>query len=222
MEKIREGMEKKHVLIVGAGPSIKKHRDKILSFIDNNKIITLGVNYMTSLCIPDYHLWIDKLQYCELGSCINKKSKLIFSWKEEYDKFIPKHWDGDYTIVRRFDKGTPGQKVKYKNGIIYGWFDRGGLLAIMLAHINKASKISIVGMDGHTYYSREDIESGKEGMHCYGKGHTDRHSWEECKNIDWDVKKKLKRLKEKGFKFSILTPTKYKDHYDPTILNINE
>ena len=71
-------MKDKHVMIVGAGSSVKTYHDKILKYIEENDIVTIGINFMTSLCMPDYHLWTNKKRYIAQNSCIGNKSKLLF------------------------------------------------------------------------------------------------------------------------------------------------
>ena len=47
-------------LIVGAGGTLKEHAGAIKSFIDQSNSSTIGINYMTEFCVPDYHLWTNR------------------------------------------------------------------------------------------------------------------------------------------------------------------
>ena len=127
-------------------------------------------------------------------------------------KLIRKHHDGKYIVVDYEDK--QGVKLDYRDKKIYGCFRTAGVLAIMVAHVMGASKISIVGMDGYTLKSKKDLDKGSGSQHCYGKGFTDDSSWKECVEKDDIVKKALKDLSNYGVKFSILTPTVFADYYD--------
>ena len=77
-------------------------------------------------------------------------------------------------------------------------------------------------MDGLTLHSKEDYDSLKENHHCedYGKSNTAEGSWERCINVDHDILYSLDLLKKYGIKFKIITPTKFKDFYDSTILEV--
>ena len=70
-------------------------------------------------------------------------------------------------------------------------------------------------MDGFTLYSKEDLLSKKVNHHCYGAGYTDDASWNEEVFKDKMVDEGLHALKKYGVDFRILTPTKFKDFYNP-------
>ena len=203
-------------MVIGAGGSLRDYHDKILKYIKDNNIVTIGVNCMTSLCFPDYHLWTNKQRFRDQHGCIGKKSKMLFGcgFSEE---FIRKYYDGDYTIIN-YD-GRSQSYVSYKDGQIRGNFRTAGILSIMIAHINGARKIDVVGMDGFTLYEEKDVKNKKFNQHCYGSGHTDDASWEKDLLKDQMVDDGLHALKEYGVDFRILTPTKFKDFYSPEVLN---
>ena len=99
--------------------------------------------------------------------------------------------------------------------------------AIFYAYIKKASKISVVGNDGYTLYSKKDLKSKKYAQHCYGKGLTDGFTYEYCRKKDWDKYKTLRLLykygkNRYGFGFEIITPTLYQEFYNPNIFKIEE
>jgi len=79
-------------------------------------------------------------------------------------------------------------------------------------------EISIVGMDGYTLHSQQEIGKKKKNQHCYGKGHTDDSTWEECVAKDKMVYESLRSLKDFGINFHILTPTVFKDFYTKGVL----
>jgi len=49
-------MVKKHVLVVGAGGTIKEKEKEISSFLEREQPITIGINKMTEFVTPHYHL----------------------------------------------------------------------------------------------------------------------------------------------------------------------
>lgn len=210
-----KNIKNKHIMIIGAGRSIIDYRDKILKYIKNNDIVTIGINFMTSLCIPDYHLWTNKQRYGTQYDCINKKSKLLFGSGMPV-KNIRMHYDGDYQVVNyKNDKSLP---ISYDGKIIYGNFRTAGILAVMVAYINGASKIDIVGMDGFTLHLKKELESKAKNHHCYGEGYTDDADWEKCLGKDKMVSDGLFALKNYGVDFRILTPTKFESFYYPEVI----
>ena len=212
-----ENIKDKHVVIVGAGASVSNYKNDILKHISQNNALTIGINFMTSLCIPDYHLWTNKKRYISQHSCINKKSKLLFG-SGISDSLIKKYWHGDYIRVNYISKES--KPISYIDGVIYGYYRTAGVLAVMLAHIKKARKIDIVGMDGYTFYSKKSLKNKKESHHCYGKGYTDYANWDKCLLKDKQVDDNLHKLKQYGVEFSIITPTKFIDFYGQTILGV--
>jgi len=200
-------MVKKHVLVVGAGGTIKEKEKEISSFLEREQPITIGINKMTEFVTPHYHLWTNRQRYRDLGSCIKKESVLMFkgSWSK---KIISKHYKGKYVPVHYVDhKGVP---FGYEDGVVKGYFRTAGNLAIMIAHVMNASKISIIGMDGFTLHSTQDLGKGKN-QHCYGKGYTDDATWKDCIKKDKVVDTSLHELAGYGVKFHIITPTKFTD-----------
>ena len=207
----------KTFLIVGAGGSLREYEKQIKGYIEESRAITIGINYMTEFCIPDYHLWTNQQRYRDLGQCISEHSRMIFGHKMP-KKLIRKHFSGDYISVD-YGAGETGG-VDYRDGRIYGSFRTAGTLAIMIAHLMGAAKIYVVGMDGFTLHGREQLESGGKNHHCYGKGYTDDASWQECVGKDEMVYNGLNALAEYGVEFSILTPTKFSKFHDSSVLSV--
>lgn len=208
-------MKDKHVIIIGAGSTISQYKDRLLKYIYDNNIVTIGINRMTSFCIPDYHLWTNKKRFASYHECISDRSKLLFGCGMK-DSFIKKYWDGDYDTIN-FSNNLD-ETISYKGGAIHGNFRTAGILAVMIAHIKGAKKIDIIGMDGYTFYSKNDLINNNSSHHCYGSGFTDDASWEDCVHKDELVYKGLRSLNVYGVKFRIITPTKFGDFYDSTVL----
>jgi hypothetical protein len=213
---IRDIEKDSTIVIAGSGGSIKKYHWRITDFIEKNNAKVLGINYMTNLCTPDYHLWTNKQRYRDLGDCIDDRSVMMFG-EGISEELIRKHHRGDYITIDYIDQ--KGENFGYNDGVIRGHFRTAGTLAIMVAHVMGAKKIHIVGMDGYTLYSRKELEKGDKNHHCYGSGYTDDASWEKCKKKDKKVYSALRGLHEYGIDFDILTPTKFEDFYYKDILN---
>ena len=212
----------KHVLIVGSGHSLTKYWNEIDKFIKNNDLIIIGCNHVNNVLIPDYNIWASSMRWNKYGKFVHKESKLFFA-PGFSEKLIRKYWNGSY---KYYDSNNPllGGK-KYKS--IYNCFKQVGAVAIVWAYQEGASKISIVGMDGYTYYTKKQLKSKKYSQHSEGKGLTLGWDYRIGKKQDKFLNKKLKLLykysKEKyGFGFKILTPTVHTKYYNPKVLDIKE
>ena len=208
----------RNMMVVGAGGTLREYEKQIKSFIKNNDVMTIGINYMTEFCIPDYHLWTNQQRYRDLGWCISPSSKMMFGCGMPI-KLIRKHHQGDYITVDYTKKGA--DKVDYRDGKIYGNFRTAGSLAIMIAHLLGAENIYVVGMDGYTLHSQEELKKSKKNQHFYGKGYTDDSEWEKCLEKDNHVYAMLKKLESYGIAFKILTPTKFDRYYEELFLADN-
>lgn len=210
-----EDLEKeKTFLVVGSGGSIKQYRDELLKLIRNIDPIIIGINAMTSLCCPHYHLWTNRKQFANFGSCISNESELIVGDSID-EKMVKKYYRGRYFSL----KIVPGKSVAVSKNTIAGEFRTAGSLGIAVAHLMGAAEIFVAGMDGYTLHPRKQVESGSQDQHCYGKGHTDDASWEECVKKDEEVYRNLKCIEKSGIKFSIITPTKFQEFYDNSRLS---
>lgn len=209
------------MLVIGAGGTLREYEEPIKDFISDSRPVTIGINYMTEFCIPDYHLWTNKQRYRDFGGCINKQSKMMFGCGMP-KKLIRKHFKGDYILIdyvnsiRRAEENS--HSIYYEGGKIYGYFRTAGCLAIVIAHLFGTKEIYVVGMDGFTLHPREELENQSRNHHCYGKGYTDDATWEQCVEKDRIVYENLNAIDDYGAKFKILTPTKFEEFYDPQVL----
>lgn len=207
-----------HVLIVGAGGSVRTCRDKILAFIEEHQPKTFGINKMTGLCTPDIHLWTNKQRYRDQGECVDsERSTLLFGCGMPL-KLIRKHHDGEFRRVDYEDR--VGLELAVQNGKIFGSFRTAGALAVMISHVHGARQIDIVGMDGFTLHPKKSLKSGGADHHCYGSGYTDDATWKQCLHKDKLVDDSLHALADFGVKFRILTPTKFVDFFDGSVLGV--
>ena len=228
----------KHILIIGAGETLRLYSEEIKEFIKNNDIIIFGCNNMNQFIIPDYHFWADKDRYKKFGKNLSKKSIPVFGNHLLSKGLIKQHKKISYKVLRYqkwggLDKGRKiigKAKIGYKDGMITGPFRNIGTLAIFYAYLHGSSDISIVGMDGFTLYSKKELKEGQNSQHCYGKGYSDligrkglskkRDYYKQFLKKDKDVYKILYLLKEYGVNFKIITPTVFKEFYDPDVLGI--
>jgi len=235
---MKKQIRNKHVLVLGSGFNSKIHKDKILKFIQDNKVVTFGCNHITNILIPDYHFHGSKKRWAKYGQFVSKKSILVISIHLP-EKMIRKYWKGPIKKFKirdriwRFGSDNSNSKefkrcqVYYKGGKMFGCFRDVGSCAIFWAYIQGASKISIVGFDGYTMFPEKQLKKKKVSQHCYGEGFTDGTSYLYSRKKDWDKYKTLKLLykygkKRWGFGFEIITPTVYEEFYNPSILKIKK
>ena len=109
----------KNIIIVGSGGTLSIYKDNILSFIKKSKASTIGINRVTGVIAPTYHLWTNRKRWDNHGSCIKKGSKIIFG-PSITDKHIKKHYRGNYDRLDFVDK--KGIPFEYKNDQIRGHF----------------------------------------------------------------------------------------------------
>jgi len=249
MKKIKNN----HILVVGAGASLAEYWEEIEDFMTQNNVVTVGCNRINHILAPDYHFWLDKKVHKQFGNEMSKESVIVFG--DHFDKKLRKKYCQEESKIIKYTKlkwkdsyDDPNHKY-YKDGDIkynkktkefHGVFRTAGSLAILWAYIKKASKISVVGMDGYTFYSKEELStrSKEKRQHCYGKGYTDSYarnmsprSLEKDKKKeeafhkrgvkkDKDIYRTLRAIRDYGVEFEIITPTVYKEFYNSKVLSI--
>ena len=235
-------IKNRHVLIVGSGSSLAIYWESIKKFIDDNNVITVGINRINHILTPDYHLWTDGNAFLKFGNEISSESIFIFG--NHLDKYTRReHWRGKYKILKYSvydNKNKNINNIRYDadGNKFYGHFRTAGSLAILWSYLNRASNIKVVGMDGYTFYSFEELSFNNKAQHCYGDGFTDAIAnsysrdvsnkknkskfYNYCLKKDNDIYKTLKSIKNYGVNFEIITPTIYKDFYNKDILNIED
>lgn len=220
MDKELFNIEKgKNILIFGAAYSSKKYLDKIINFALKKKCVIIGINNITHLCVPDYHLWVNNGRVRDFYKCINPKSTLLIGShiKPKQLKLLYKQGNKSYSIFYEDDFSHPDLLPHYdeNKGYLYGYYRIGGTLAIMIAHCMGAKNIFVTGMDGYS----KPIDGNQ---HCYGKGLTDSNDLEFEAKKDNEISKVLNRLKNFGIRFEIITPTIFTKHYNPKRLKLEE
>lgn len=229
-------IKNRHVLIAGAGSSLKKYWDKIQKFSCEENAVTIGCNFICDVFIPDYHFWGTNKRWNKYGKGINKGTVLIFP-PGQTKEMVERYWDGPFET---YDTDTRVHKSHRKKPDIYHCFENIAMVSVLYAYEKGASKISIVGMDGYTFYSKEKLVGMKESQHCYSYGFSDMEdkpkymgknqmdiNYARGRKKDIFNYKNLKKLvsygkKKYGFKPEIITPTVYKSFYNPSVLDIQE
>jgi hypothetical protein len=203
-------------VIICAGASVRAYQHKIQEFIDREGAFTIGINNITSLFTPDYHLWTNTKRFRDFGKHIMKDSKLLLG-KGIHIKTIREIIGNRKYFLINFTDMKEGVPIDYKNGKIFGFYRTAGNLAIMVAHLMGASHVDIVGVDGHTFYNYDDIKNGKQPHHCYDEKY-EPFSYEVCVKKDRITNMVLKNLREYGIHIRILTPTVHQEFFNPVML----
>jgi hypothetical protein len=204
----REGEK---ALVICAGSMVKEHYQQIFDFVCDNKPFIIGINNITHLFSPDYHLWVNTKRFRNFGKNSLKSSKLLLGKGIHIKTIREVIGKRDYYLIN-FTDMKPGIPLGYKKGKIMGFFRTGGNLAVMIAHLMGASEVNIVGMDGHTLYPYEDVKSGKRPHHCYDENYKPFDK-DLCIKKDKITTGVLQDLTNYGIKLKILTPTVYKEFY---------
>lgn len=200
-------------LIICAGAAVKTHKDKIQQYIETEKPFTIGINNITHLFTPDYHLWTNTQRFRTFSSKIKSESKILLGSGIHLKTIKTVIRDQDYTLINYTGQLKKGIPIDYRKGKIYGYYRTAGCLSIIIAYLMGASNIYIVGMDGYSKYDYKDLKDKKESQHCYGSGFTDTADWETCVQKDKDISLTLRNIRNYGIKFKIITPTIYNEFY---------
>lgn len=193
-------------VVIGAGRTVKDFAPKIKKLIKSHNCVTIGINNIGEVFVPNYHIWTNTGRYKEFGGHISLDSHLILG--SHMKDRVKKLYNYDYSIVQYTD--VAGEHCEYKEGTIHGFYRTAGNLAIMVAGLLGARRIFCVGFDGYGLYYRGN-------QHCYGSGRTDDYSDEQNKEKDRVIYKALRGI-YKTVKFRIVTPTMYKAFQDLKVL----
>ncbi len=211
IESLIDKCKGRRAVIICTGSSIKEYESKIDTFIFEEKAFTIGINNITKFFMPDYHLWTNTKRFRTFGKNIYPESELLLGAGIHLKTIIEVLGPVGYTLIN-FTDMKEGVPIGYSKGKILGFFRTAGCLAIMIAHLMGAKDVSIVGMDGHTFYNYEDIKSGEKSHHCYEEDYKP-FTKEICIKKDQVVTGVLSSLKNYGIDLKILTPTIYEEFY---------
>ena len=206
------GKEKgKSILILCTGSTVKEKKKDIDVFIEKERPVLIGVNNLSGFWVPDYHIWTNNGRFRTFGKNIKSKSTLLLGSNISIKVINNTIGTRDYIVLERVDR--EGSPIDYRNGVIYGYHRTVGCVAITVSYLLGAKEINIVGMDGHTLNSYEDVRSGRKAHHFYDEKYVP-YSPEICVKKDEITKSVLQNLKNYGINFNIITPTVFKKFYD--------
>lgn len=221
MKTIKNLVEKhkgQEALIICAGSTVRDYQQQIKAFIKKEKPFTIGINNIMDFFVPQYHLWTNTKRFRNFGSKINKNSQILLGAGIHLKTIKETIGSREYTVIN-FTDMKEGVPIGYRKGKIFGFYRTAGNLSIMISHLMGATKVNIVGMDGHTFYNYEDVRSGKKPHHCYNENYQPFSPEIRIKK-DKVVTRVLTNLRNAGIDLNIITPTVYGGFYDSTRLHI--
>jgi len=206
------GLHNKHkgekILVIANGPSILTYKNEIDRLITDEKVITIGVNFLRELFIPTYHMFISRKRLLKYIDRINPNSTLLvpsFFGKE----LLAENYSGkisyfDIDTVNNKDTAVvekTTQKCLHLNVSIS---------AILTAYLMGASEIYAVGIDGYideinrkmVFFYNEDDTPDEKGIASL-----------RYEMFAEELDRVSKFLLEKSVSFSIITPTSHKKYY---------
>lgn len=198
-------------LILANGPTLKKHKTDIDSFIKKFNPVVMGANYLGGLFKPDYHAFSNKKRFINYIDDVDKTSRLLLS-SSFSDKFISDYTDRDYERIVHLDKIAGNFAIK--DGVINSNCRTVSILLIAVAIIMGAKRIFIAGMDG--YKNKDDFLSNN--VHFYKETQEaddfkmlmDKHNWNEA--LLNSINEYLHSQNKEGL--HIITPTSHRYFYN--------
>ena len=107
----------REVIILCAGRTLLDYQKHISKLITDKKLISIGINNMTGIFVPDYHLWTNKKRFLTFAQNISKKSHLLIGEHLPHN-LVRKHTSKKYECIKYTDK--PGKKLKIDKKCIIG------------------------------------------------------------------------------------------------------
>ena len=146
-------------VILACGPSLRQYQKEIQEYIQPT-MITVGVNNIGGLFVPDYHVFVNRQRHKKYGGTVSPKSKLVLGYK----------FKGPCDYVLQFENEYPssnGHMSLDGERIVCGGATV-AYLAAGFAIMMGAKRITFAGLDGATkgyhYYEGREATAGKLEM----------------------------------------------------------
>lgn len=201
-------------LILTTGPTLRTHRPQIEAFLRQHpECVTIACNFIGDLCIPRYHLIINRKRFCMFGPQVHPASTILVG--DRIGRWVIRAMIGDrgFEVVPYAGEyaHTRGSLRISPKGRIF--LDGGTLVttAIAVALIMGATNIYCAGMDGFSLYRdrQDDIHFFKDPDQIQFD-RRERH--ERC---TWDILQTVDSiLSQRGGRLRVITPTVYTNWYD--------
>jgi 4-hydroxy 2-oxovalerate aldolase len=196
-------------LVLGNGPSLSTHQEKIRTFIERYDPVVLGANFLGDLFTPDYHAFSSFKRFVKYAGNVDSTSQLLIGENIETERIR------EYTAL-------PYETIFFKDVLNapFGIDDHGviqtncrtvSVLLLGVAIVMGAESVFAAGLDGYVdtndsgeffFYKEEDEQQERDLI-------ISTHRW--CEHHITGVDHYLKERNQDGI--HILTPTSYKAFY---------
>lgn len=206
-EKPPQFPDRKFVILCN-GPSILKYQEEIQEFIDREKCVTIGVNYLKEAFNPNFHMFVSRKRFQKYNETVSPESILLvpsFFGKD----FVEEHYSGQVQFfniesVDDYARDPVQDNTQYIVNLNVG------VSAILMAYQMGAAEILTVGMDGYV------DELNKKMVYFYNEN--DVPDDKDVASIRYEkLMQELERvnlfLQREGRLFSIITPTSHKKYH---------
>lgn len=195
-------------LVLGTGPSIVTERERIQQLIDGEECVTLGVNNMQGLYMPDFHVFVSRMRLQQYGKNVSPHSKLLVP------SFFGKRLVSEYYAneAHFFNLVAPSglKDVPVVNGTQYCTSLNVAVSAILLAFSMGASSIYVAGMDGYA----GEVDKSFSYFYPEDKKIEDRDTANfRYERLSAELSRVGQFFEEKSVPFFIVTPTSHKKYY---------
>ncbi|MDI9337862.1 MAG: DUF115 domain-containing protein [Alphaproteobacteria bacterium] len=214
----RDSHKKQKFLIIANGPSLTQYLEEIKDLIKQENLITIGVNNLQNLIIPNYHIFINRKRLQKYVDKTNSQSQLLFpSYLGK--QFVEEHTQNLQSKINYFNLETidNNKVVEFIDGInINTIYPNVSIAAIGIAKLMGASEIFAVGIDGYI------DELNKKMVYFYNENDTPDNK--KIASLRYEMfAKELERtntyLQKNTIPFYIITPTSHKKYFK-NLLNL--
>ena len=212
---LRDAYRGRNFLVIATGPSILAHREAILAFKDRENCVTVGVNNLSHLYEPEFHVFISRKRFQQYARDISPKSTLLvpsFFGRE----LVEREYGGPYHF---FDLVAPAppERPPVEGTTQYCQALNVAVSAMLLSWLMGAAQIFSVGIDGYA------DEMDKKLVYFYDENN--RVEEKEVANLRYEMlARELDRvngfLQGRSCPFFILTPTSHRKYYRPLTMGL--
>jgi hypothetical protein len=216
----------RNFLVCGSGPSVETYNRELKALAKDQNLITITASGVLALGEPDYMGFVNRYRFNQYArSTKGTKTKGLISVLFS-DVLIKKYFHEEYELVMWDKVPIAIQAHMEPNGVFYN-NGPGGVWLIWIAYAMGAERVYVSGIDGWTKLLENNQETSYlKGRHSGYKPWLGKekiierqHYWDDIQGISLQqVRSWL--LEAKRIPFQIITPTAYKNFYDPAVLNL--
>jgi hypothetical protein len=155
------------VLIIATGPSLRKYGELVKRFVDErmNSLITIGVNHLNGLLVPDYQMFTNRKKFCTHMKYVSHEPVMLLAptitkWvinkimQDRYYEVVMFREEIQAKMWSSLDQHNmkEGDIRLDSNGIIYLRGSTVATQALGVAMAMGAKNIYFAGLDGFSIY----------------------------------------------------------------------